>query len=60
MEAKHQLDIIKAEMLHGIITYEQAKAKAQPFLQQINDKAKTIAKKYGKRPVQVTFAGVMR
>jgi hypothetical protein len=51
---------IKGRMQAGQITYDQAKAEAQPIIDAINAKAKLIAKKYKKRPQLVSFAAIMR
>ena len=60
MEYRQQLERIKAEMLNGLLSYDQAKAKAQPILDAMNAHGKAIAKKYGKKFQVFTFAAVMR
>jgi len=41
-------------------SYEKAKELATPVINSFNEKAKEIAKKYGKRPIKKTFAGCFR
>lgn len=51
---------IRRRMLSGKISYEQAKAEAEPIIEAINEQAKVIAKKYNQRPAKVSFAAIMR
>lgn len=60
MEYREKIRQIKSRMLQGQITYEQAKAEAAPIIKEMNDKAKAIASKYGKRHTPLTFTYVMR
>ena len=59
---KNQQDIddIRKRMVNGAITYQQAKAEAQPVIDRINMQGAIIAKKYGKRATKLQFASIMR
>lgn len=57
---REELENIRAWMLSGAITREEAKHKAAPIIDEINKKSVEIAKKYGQRPRLVTFASIMR
>lgn len=57
---REELYKIRAALVSGAITYDQAKLLAAPILIAVNARGKEIAKKYGKRHTPVTFAGVMR
>jgi polyhydroxyalkanoate synthesis regulator phasin len=51
---------IRARMQAGDITYEQAKAEAEPVIKRINKRNAEIAKKHKMRPKNINFAGLMR
>ena len=51
---------IKNRLLYGEISYEQAKAEAEPIIANINEKATELAKKYGMKPQLVNFHSLMR
>ena len=51
---------IRDAMLSGKITYDEAKVRAQPFIDEMNEKARAIAAKYGKKHQGFTFASLMR
>ena len=57
---REQIDAIKAGLAHGFITYEEARAQAEPIIATINAKAREIAKKYNQRPRLVTFNEILR
>jgi len=42
-------------MQHGAITYQQAKLRTKPLLQQINDRVELIAKKHKVKPKYILF-----
>jgi hypothetical protein len=44
----------------GVITYDEAKRRAQPYLDKVNARAREIAKKYGKKHSNFTFTGIVR
>lgn len=54
------IDRIRKAMCSGTISYAEAKEQAAPVIERINNRAKEIAKKHGRRPQLVSFAGVMR
>ena len=60
MLAKEQLMLIRSAFYAGKLTYDEAKVKAQPFLDEINKQAVIIAKKHNQKPFKASFAGVMR
>lgn len=60
MNYRAKLQIIRAQMNGGVLTYEQAEQVAQPILDIMNSKGAAIAKKYGKRFNKSTFGIVMR
>lgn len=51
---------IRGKMLSGELTYDQAKAEAQPIIDSINEKTKEIAKKHNRKASKVSFAAIMR
>lgn len=51
---------IKAKMLSGEITYEEAKKEAQPTIDLMNKRVKEIADEYGVKPKLLTFVNLMR
>lgn len=59
-EYKDLLDVIRRDMINGVLTYEEAKEKAQPIIDEMNDLARGIAKKYGKKHQDFTFSKLMR
>ena len=57
---KHKLDVIKAKLLNGELSYDEAKKEAMPLISQMNRKSKEIAKKHNVKARNFTFAGLMR
>lgn len=60
VENRAKMQDIRRRMLSGAITYDQAKAEAQPLIEAINAHSAAIAKKYNKRPTKLSFAAIMR
>lgn len=60
MEERKALYEIKMKLLSGLITYDEAKAQAKPFINALNEKGRQIAKKHGRRFVETTFSQQMR
>ena len=60
LDNRQKIQDIRRRMLSGEITYDQAKAEAQPIIDQINATGAAIAKKYGKRATKLQFAAIMR
>jgi len=60
--AKNRAEIerIKNDLHHGKISYDEAKNQAEPTLKKINEQAKELARKYGRKHRVITFAEVMR
>jgi hypothetical protein len=54
--AKAIIDVMKL----GKLTYDEAKAKCQPYLDIVNAKGKEISKGYGKRWADLTFTKLAR
>ena len=59
-EFKDLLDVIRRDMMNGVLTYDEAKEKAQPIIDEMNEIARGIAKKYGKKHQDFTFSKLMR
>lgn len=59
-EFKDLLDVIRRDMINGVLTYDEAKEKAQPIIDEMNELARGIAKKYGKKHQDFTFSKLMR
>jgi histidinol dehydrogenase len=57
---RNALEEIKARMLAGEITPDEAKAEAQPIIDAINARGAEIAKEYGRKFKKLTFAYLMR
>lgn len=59
-EYKDLLDVIRRDMINGVLTYDEAREKAQPIIDEMNEIARGIAKKYGKKHQDFTFSKLMR
>lgn len=55
-----KIETIKMKMLHGLLTYEEAKAEAQPIIDEMNIKAQEIARRHRRRHKKFTFNQLMR
>jgi hypothetical protein len=51
---------IQFRMMKSMISIDQAKKEAAPFIESMNKKGMEIAKKHGKRFHHFTFAQIMR
>lgn len=61
MEYRMKIGEIKQLYLQGKISYEEAQAKVQPLLDEMNAKVEKIAKEFGrKKPAKLTFGYVFR
>ena len=60
MKVIEELSNIKTALLAGLITYDEAKLQAKPFIKIFNDISKEKAIKYGVRAKTISFAGFMR
>ena len=59
-EYRNQIQNIRSKMLSGVLTYDEAKAEAQPIIDEMNELGRKIAAKYGKKHTNFTFASLMR
>ena len=54
-------DQLRRDYWQGKLTYDEAKAKAEPRILEINRKATEVARKHGRsRPSKLNFAALMR
>jgi len=60
MNLQNEIQTIKYAFISGEISYEKAKELATPIINTYNKKAKEIAKKYGKKAIKLSFAGLFR
>ena len=60
MDERKALYEIKMKLLAGILTYSQAKEQSKGYINALNEKGETIAKKHGRRFVKTTFSQQMR
>lgn len=51
---------IKRKYYSNEITREEAQLLAEPVLERVNNRAKEIAKKHGKKPYKIDFTNAMR
>lgn len=56
----NQLNEIKYKLHIGIISYDEAKSRAEPLLKIMNDKSIEIAKRLNVKPKKFTFSSFMR
>lgn len=59
-ETLNQLNEIKFKLHIGIISYDEAKKRAEPLLKIMNDKSIEIAKRLNTKPKKITFSSFMR
>ena len=57
---REKINEIKYKMQIGLITYYEAKAEAEPIIEEMNEKGKVIAKKYNQKFKPFTFASLIR
>ena len=60
MEERKKLYEIKMKLLSGLLSYDEAKTQAAPYIDSLNEKGAAIAKKHGRRFVKTTFSIQMR
>lgn len=60
MEYRAHIQAIRGQYLRGEIDLDQAKAKVEPLLKEMNAKAAAISKEFGKRHKPLTFGYVFR
>ena len=56
----NKINQIRTQLNVGLITYDQAKKIAQPIIDEMNEKAREVAKKYNQKHHNFTFAAMMR
>lgn len=62
-EAKENREVIKSiasDLRFGKITYEEAQAKAKPYIDRMNKRGEELAKEYGMKYKPLTFKYLMR
>jgi hypothetical protein len=59
-QADIELKKIKGAMETGLISYDEAKQKAEAPLKVINDESAIVAKKFGRKTFRITFTSIMR
>lgn len=59
-EFKDIIDGIRRDLMSGVLTYDEAREKAQPVIDEMNRLARKIAAKYGKKHQDFTFSKLMR
>lgn len=57
---RNKIETIKIKLLQGYLTYEEAKAEAEPIIKEMNQKAKEIAHKHRRAHRKFTFSTLMR
>lgn len=60
LENRDKIRDIRRRMLSGAITYAQAKAEAQPILDDIDAANAKLAKLHNARPYKASFSAMMR
>ena len=60
MNHTEELNNIKMWLRLGAITYDDAKERAKPHIDALNEKSAEIAKKYKMKPRKVSFSAFMR
>lgn len=60
MEYRAKLQFIKGKMLRGEISYDEAKAEANPIIKEMNERSAVIAKEFGQRHKPFSFNYLMR
>lgn len=50
----------RANLIHGIITYHQAKLIVESFVDAYNEKSKEVAKKYNLKPKLINSSSFLR
>jgi hypothetical protein len=59
-QADIELKKIKGAMETGLISYDEAKQKAEVPLKVINDEGAKVSKAFGRKPYKITFTSIMR
>jgi hypothetical protein len=59
-ELKDKAVEAKMKFRAGLLTYEEVKVLAQPYIDYVNQKAAELAKKYGRRAGKISVTGFLR
>lgn len=59
-DLRDKITEIRNAMLSGLLSYDEAREKAQPIIDEMNKRGREIAAKYGKRFRGFSFASLMR
>ena len=59
-EAQNEIRRIRISLTTGKLTYKEAKEKAQPHIDVLNEKGREVAKRFKRRHNEITFSGIMR
>ena len=57
---REEAELAKVKLLYGEIEYEEAVEMVKPYINAVNEKSKSIAKKYNQRPRFVSVKGYLR
>jgi hypothetical protein len=55
-----RIGYIKYKLHRNMISYDEAKEKAAPLINELNIRASKVAKKHGKKAVKFSFTKMMR
>ena len=55
VELRNHINLIRGEMINGHISVEDAEKKAMPYINEMNKRAKAIAKEYNKKHTPFNF-----
>lgn len=58
MQIDKEIKILKLRVINGELSYKEAEKLAKPLIDNVNEKIKTIAKKYGKKPKLISFKSI--
>ena len=57
---REEAELAKVKLLYGEIEYEEAVEMVKPYINAVNGKSKSVAKKYNQRPRFVSVKGYLR
>ena len=57
---KQDAELAKMKLLYGELDYAEAVEMVKPYINAVNEKSKSIAKKYNQRPKLVSVKGYLR
>lgn len=57
---REEAELAKVKLLYGEIEYEEAVEMVKPYINAVNEKSKSVAKKYNQRPRFVSVKGYLR